>query len=107
MLSKFGITLSEKYKRLSWPLFKNWCGAFEKFIKRSLEFYKLDPSYYLNSSRLSWDAMLKMTEIKLELTLDIDNSYFLDQGFRGEISYICKRFREINNKYMKNYDPTK
>ena len=51
--------------------------------------------------------MLKMTEIKLELTLDIDNSYFLDQGFRGEISYICKRFREINNKYMKNYDPTK
>ena len=51
--------------------------------------------------------MLKMTEIKLELPSDIDNSYFVDQGLRGGISYTCKRFREINNKCMKNYDPTK
>ena len=39
--------------------------VFEKFIDRSLEFYKLDPSYYFSYPGLGWDAMLKMTEIKL------------------------------------------
>ena len=34
-------------------------------------FYKLDPSHYLSSPGLSWDAMLKMTETKLELISDI------------------------------------
>ena len=36
--------------------------VFENFINRSLEFYKLDPSYYFSFSGLSWDTMLKMTE---------------------------------------------
>ena len=51
--------------------------------------------------------MLQMTGIKLELTLDIDKHLFTEKGLRGGISYICKRFSEPNNKYMKNYDPTK
>ena len=37
--------------------------VFEKFIDRSLEFYKLDPSYYFSSPGLGWDTILKMTEI--------------------------------------------
>ena len=41
----------------------------------SLEFYKLDPSYYFSSPGLSWDEMLKMIEIKLELISDIDKHY--------------------------------
>ena len=38
--------------------------VFEKFISRSTEFYKLDPSYYFSLSchGLSWDTMLEMTE---------------------------------------------
>ena len=79
----------------------------EKFINRSLEFYNLDPSYHFSSPGLSWDAMLEMTEIKLELISDIDKYYFVEKGLRGGISYISKRFSETNNKYMKNYDPTK
>ena len=81
--------------------------VFEKFINRSLEFYNLDPSYHFSSPGLSWDAMLEMTEIKLELISDIDKYYFVEKGLRGGISYISKRFSEANNKYMKNYDPTK
>ena len=46
--------------------------VFEKFINRSLKFYKLDPCYYFHSPELSWNSMLKMTEIKLELIYDID-----------------------------------
>ena len=40
--------------------------VFEKFIDACLKFYKLDPCHYINSSGLSWDAMLKMASVKLE-----------------------------------------
>ena len=50
---------------------------------QSLGFYTLDPSYYFNSPGLSWDAMSKTTEIKLELISDIDKCYFVEKGLRG------------------------
>ena len=81
--------------------------VFEKFINRSLEFYKLDPSYYFISPGLSWNAMLKTIEIKLELISDIDMYYFVEKGLKGGRFYISKRFSEANFKYMKNYDSTK
>ena len=65
-------------------------GIYEKFVNRLLKFYKLDPSYCFSSPRLSWDAMLKMTEIKLELISEIEKYYFVEKGLRGGISYISK-----------------
>ena len=38
---------------------------FEKFIIACMESYELDPCHYFSSSGLSWDAMLKMTSVKL------------------------------------------
>ena len=46
--------------------------VFEKFIATCLKYYGLDPCHYFSSSGLSWDAMLKMTSIKLEKISDID-----------------------------------
>ena len=40
--------------------------VFEKFTATCLKFYVLDPCHYLSSPGLSWDAMLKMTDVKLE-----------------------------------------
>ena len=40
--------------------------VFEKFIDICLKFYKLDPSHYFSSPGMSWNAMLKMTGVKLE-----------------------------------------
>ena len=57
--------------------------VFEKFINRSLEFYKLDISYYFSFTGFSWDAMSKTTEIKLELISDINKYYFVEKGLRG------------------------
>ena len=39
--------------------------VFGKFRNNSLKNYGLCPRYYLSAPRLSWDAMLKMTKIKL------------------------------------------
>ena len=46
--------------------------VFEKSIEICLEYYRLDPSNYFSTLGLSWDAMLKMTKIELELISDID-----------------------------------
>ena len=70
-------------------------------------FYKLDSCRYFNSPGLSWDVMLKVTGVKLEKIIDTDMYLFIEKGLRGEISYIAKRYSEANNKYMKNYYPTK
>ena len=78
--------------------------VFENFRKTCLQYYKLDPCHYFTSPGLSWDAMLKMTDIKLELMVDIDMFQFIEKGMRGGTSYIANRYGEANNKYMKNYD---
>ena len=80
---------------------------FENFRKTCLQYYKLDPCHYFSSPGLSWDAMLKMTKIKLELMTDIDMFQFIEKGLRGGVSYIANRFSEANNKYMENFDENK
>lgn len=61
---------------------------FENFRKTCLQYYKVDPTHYFTSPGLSWDAMLKMTGIKLELMTDVDMFQFIEKGMRGGISYI-------------------
>ena len=81
--------------------------VFEKFIDTCLKYYGLEPCHYFSSPGLSWDDMLKMTDIKLEKISDIDKYLFIEKGLRGGISYIAKRYAKANNKYMNDYDPKK
>ena len=78
--------------------------VFENSRKTCIQYYKLDPCHYFTSPGLSWDAMLKMTNIKLELMTNIDMFQFIEKGMRGGISYIANRYGKANNKYMKEYD---
>ena len=79
--------------------------VFEKFIDACLKYYGLDPYHYFSAPGLSWDAMLKMTNIELEKISDIDKYLFIEKGLRGGISCIAKRYAKANNKYLIDYDP--
>ena len=80
---------------------------FEKFISTSLKYYNLDPCHYFSAPRLSWDAMLKMTKVKLEKIADnADTHLFIEKGMRGGMSYINKRCSKANNKHCPDYDRT-
>ena len=81
--------------------------VFENFIDTCLKLYGLDPCHYFSFAGLSWDAMFKLTSVRLEKIVDIDIYLFIEKWLRGGISYIAKRYSKWNNKYMKNYDPKK
>ena len=79
--------------------------VFENFRSTCLSHYRLDPCHYFSAPGLSWDALLRMTKINLDLISDLDAQLFIEKGIRGGISTITHRHAEANNKYMKNYDP--
>ena len=89
--------------------------VFETFKKTCYKIYNLDPSYYLTSPSLSWDAFLKhKTDVykkegkgvfEIELLSDMDMYQFFERGIRGGLSQISKRYAKANNKYMTDYKP--
>ena len=81
--------------------------VYEKFIDTCLKYYGLDPCHYFSSPGLSWDAMLKMTGVKLEKISDIDKYLFIEKGLRGGNSYIAKKYSKANNEYLNDYGPKK
>ena len=80
---------------------------FEKFVSTCLDYYGLDPCHYFSSAGLSWDAMLKMTKIEVDLISGIDTHLFVEKGMRSGISYISKSHSKANNKHMECYDSDK
>ena len=83
------------------------CDVFERFINVCLEYYDLDPCHYFSIPGLAWDAMLKMSGVRLRLIDDADMHLFVEKGMRGGISYIAKRYAKANNKFVKGYDKSK
>ena len=79
--------------------------VFETYRNACMKTYKLDPAHYYTSPGLSWDALLKKTQVELELITDYDMYLFIEKGLRGGISMVSKRFAKANNKYLQDYDP--
>ena len=79
--------------------------VFEGFRSTCLSHYRLDPCHYFSAPGLSWDALLRMTLVNLDLISDFNAQLFIEKGMRGGISTITHRHAVANNKYMKNYNP--
>ena len=75
-----------------------WADVFEKFRNNSLKNYRLCPSHFLSAPGLSWDAMLKMTVINLELIPDPGMHIFLEKSTRSGIS---NRYSKAKKKIFK------
>lgn len=77
--------------------------VFENFRDICMESYHLDPAHFYASPGLAWEAMLKM----LQLLDDIDMVLMIEQGVRGRVSMISKKYSKANNPMVSDYDPSK
>jgi hypothetical protein len=73
---------------------------FQNFREAALERYKLDPLWYYSTPGLAWDALFLKTEQKLELITDQDMYMMIEQGLRGGISMVSRRYAKANNPDM-------
>ena len=53
--------------------------------KKCLKFYHLDPVKVFSAPGIAWQAVLKKTEVKLELLTDIDMILMVENGIKGAI----------------------
>ena len=77
--------------------------VFENFRIMALQTYKLDPVHYYSLPGLSWDAMLKYTDVELDLITDMDMYQMVEKGMRGGISQISHRYASANLSDMDTY----
>ena len=81
--------------------------VFEKFRSNNWKNYGLCQGHYLRAPDLSWDDILNMTKVELELIPDPDMFMFFEKGMRGGVSYISNSIAKSATRYLKSYDPKK
>ena len=81
--------------------------VFENFRDMALEHFKVDPCHYVTAPGMFYDALLKTSEVELELVSDPEMYDFVERAKRGGVSSIEKRYAKANNKHMGGlYDPS-
>ena len=75
--------------------------VFQKFSNFAYETYNLDPRHSYTLPGFSWQSMLKMTKIELELITDSDMYLFLMDAIRGGICVVNKKFVKADNIYTR------
>jgi hypothetical protein len=73
---------------------------FQNFRQVAIEKYGLNPLWYYSTPGLAWDALFFMTGQRLELITDQNMYMMVEQGLRGGISIVSKRYARANNPGM-------
>ncbi|CAI2187033.1 2274_t:CDS:2, partial [Funneliformis geosporum] len=81
-----------RFKKTELPLINEFHSVFggkisqddyEYAQKTSMHHYGLDSNHYVSAPSLSWDAMLKMTKVKIELFTEMAMHDFIEKAKRG------------------------
>ena len=82
--------------------------VFENFRDMCLNYYGLDPAYYITLPNYSWNAFLSLTGVRLQ-QIHIKEMYeMIEHGLRGGMTQCSFKKVEANNKYMnEDYDKSK
>ena len=75
--------------------------VFENFRNTCLKVYELDPAHFLSLPGLAWQACLKKTNIKLELSTDYDMLLMVEEGIKGGICHSIHRHAKANKNTWK------
>ena len=81
--------------------------VFEAYRDLSISDYKLDPAAFIGTPSFGWAAMLKMTNVQLDLLSDVDMYTFFEKAKRGGVSMAATRHAKANNPLVDGYDPEK
>ena len=81
--------------------------VFENFRYVCFQYYGLDPAHNYTSPGLSWQVTLKMTDVELDLSTDIDQHLLIEEGIREVVAMINHQYAEANAPGMKNYNASK
>ena len=74
--------------------------VFQKFSNFAYETYELDPKHSYTLPEFSWQVMLKLTKIELELISDPDMYLFLMDNIKGGMPVCNKKHVIADNKYI-------
>lgn len=79
--------------------------VFEKYRETSLCHYSIDPTHYISSPGMSWDAFLKFSQVEIDLISDREMISMVESGIRGGTSMAAHNYCRANNKHLQDYDP--
>ena len=78
-----------------------------KILDICLKDHDLDLTCFVSTPSLAFEAMLKITKVKIELLTDIDMVLVSEKPIRGGLTQVIRKHGVANNKYLPTYDKTK
>lgn len=82
--------------------------CFERFRVLSMAHFQMDVAKFMTLPHFAFHAMLKKTEVSLEVMQDIEMVQWFKRGVRGGVASIMKRYAAANTPILgENYDSTR
>ena len=82
-------------------------GFYVQSDNRCLEIYELDHALFLTALGLAWKAILKNSNLKLDLLTDIEMLLMVEKGMEGGICQAVHQYAKANKKNIKDYEENK
>ena len=79
--------------------------VFENFRNMCLDYYQLDPCHYIILPHFAWDAMLKFTNVELDLITDMDMYNMVGLGRRGGVCQCIHQIRRSQQQIHEGARP--